>query len=162
MSEGIAGSISKSASPTLSRSVRVPLIRVSAAGCLISSIRDRRSGCPASQVGRPRVQCALRTRRPGRNHASPARVSVTHRGRENNFATVIFVAGGHISATRVPLILEPAREPNGTLLGHVARANPQWRSFNGEMEVIGVRWTACVHLPKLVHHHACGSHVELR
>jgi transcriptional regulator len=56
--------------------------------------------------------------------------------RENSFATIISVVDGHISATRVPLILDPARSPNGTLIGHVARANPQWRSFNGEAEVM--------------------------
>jgi transcriptional regulator len=56
--------------------------------------------------------------------------------RENSFATIISVEDGHISATRVPLILDSARGPNGTLIGHVARANPQWRSFNGEAEVI--------------------------
>ncbi len=56
--------------------------------------------------------------------------------RENSFATVISVAAGHVSGTRVPLILDPARGPNGTLLGHVARANPHWRSFNGETEVM--------------------------
>jgi len=56
--------------------------------------------------------------------------------RENSFATIISVADGHVSATRVPLILEPARGPHGTLLGHVARANPQWRSFDGATEAM--------------------------
>jgi transcriptional regulator len=56
--------------------------------------------------------------------------------RENSFATIISVVEGHLFATRVPLILDPARGPNGTLLGHVARANPQWRSFNGQNEVM--------------------------
>jgi transcriptional regulator len=56
--------------------------------------------------------------------------------RENSFATIISVADGHICATRVPLILDPSLGPNGTLIGHVARANPQWRSFDGEAEAM--------------------------
>src|SRR5229473_3392164 len=58
--------------------------------------------------------------------------------RENDFATVISGADGRICATRVPLILDHARGPNGTLIGHTARANPQWRSFDGEAEAMAV------------------------
>jgi transcriptional regulator len=56
--------------------------------------------------------------------------------RENSFATITSIVEGHLFSTRVPLILDPALGPSGTLLGHVARANPQWRSFNGENEVM--------------------------
>jgi transcriptional regulator len=57
--------------------------------------------------------------------------------RENSFATtIISVADAHICATRVPLILGPSLDPNGTLIAHVARANPQWRSFDGEAEAM--------------------------
>jgi transcriptional regulator len=56
--------------------------------------------------------------------------------RENSFATIISVVESHLFSSRVPLIVDPARGPNGTLLGHVARANPQWRSFNGQNEVM--------------------------
>jgi transcriptional regulator len=34
-------------------------------------------------------------------------------------------------ATHLPFLLEETRGPLGTLLGHVARANPQWRHFAG-------------------------------
>jgi transcriptional regulator len=56
--------------------------------------------------------------------------------RENSFATIISVADGRIGATRVPLMLDPALGPNGTLIGHIARANPQWRSFDGDAEAM--------------------------
>lgn len=56
--------------------------------------------------------------------------------RENSFATITSVVEGHLFSTRVPLILDPALGPRGTLLGHVARSNPQWRSFSGENEVL--------------------------
>src|SRR5260370_33741280 len=57
---------------------------------------------------------------------------------ENDFATVLSVADGRICVTRVPLILDHARGPNGSLIGHAARANPQWRSFDGEAEAMAV------------------------
>lgn len=36
-----------------------------------------------------------------------------------------------LAATHLPLLLHRDAGPHGTLLGHVARANPQWRSANG-------------------------------
>jgi transcriptional regulator len=56
--------------------------------------------------------------------------------REHGFATITNVVEGRLFSTRIPLILDPALGPNGTLLGHVARPNPQWRSFNGKNEVM--------------------------
>jgi transcriptional regulator len=40
-----------------------------------------------------------------------------------------------IDATPVPLLLEP-RGAHGTLVGHLARANPQWRSFDAGVEAL--------------------------
>lgn len=34
-------------------------------------------------------------------------------------------------ATHLPLVLDPTRGPNGALIGHVARANPQAAAFDG-------------------------------
>jgi transcriptional regulator len=56
--------------------------------------------------------------------------------RENSFATIISVADARIRATRVPLIVDPGLGPNGTLIGHIACANLQWRSFDGEAEAM--------------------------
>jgi transcriptional regulator len=39
--------------------------------------------------------------------------------------------GGLPFATHLPFLLERDRGPHGTLLGHVARANPHWRQFAG-------------------------------
>ena len=45
---------------------------------------------------------------------------------------VLFTGGeGGPFATHLPLLLDRARGPRGTLIGHVARANPHWRSFDG-------------------------------
>ncbi len=46
------------------------------------------------------------------------------------FGTLVTVdEAGVPFATHLPFLLDPAASPRGTLLGHVARANPQWRHF---------------------------------
>jgi transcriptional regulator len=46
------------------------------------------------------------------------------------FATLVGVdEAGAPFATHLPVLLDPAPAPRGTLLAHVARANPQWRLF---------------------------------
>ena len=37
---------------------------------------------------------------------------------------------GELVVNHVPFLLEAAHEANGTLVGHVARANPVWRAFS--------------------------------
>jgi transcriptional regulator len=53
-----------------------------------------------------------------------------------SFGTLVTVAGEQPVATRLPLILDRTRGRQGTLLGHVARANPQWRSFDGDRQCL--------------------------
>ena len=50
------------------------------------------------------------------------------------FATLVTIGGGPDPCiTHLPLIWEPGDSPHGTLLGHMARANPHWeRFFTGE------------------------------
>jgi len=56
----------------------------------------------------------------------------------HSFATLVTAANEQPVATRVPLILERSRGSRGTLLGHIARANPQWRSFDGERQCLAM------------------------
>ena len=56
----------------------------------------------------------------------------------HSFATLVTAAGEQPIATRVPLLLERSRGRQGTLLGHIARANPQWRSFDGERQCLAM------------------------
>jgi transcriptional regulator len=49
--------------------------------------------------------------------------------REYSFATLVSQVEGQLLATHLPLLLDHARGPNGTLRGHMACANPHWRSF---------------------------------
>ena len=56
--------------------------------------------------------------------------------RDYSFAILVTQQGGVPVATHLPLLLDAGRGPYGTLLGHVARANAQWRGFNGEQEAL--------------------------
>jgi transcriptional regulator len=49
--------------------------------------------------------------------------------RQYNFAILVTQHEGAPFATHLPFLLDAERGPHGTLLAHMARANPQWRSF---------------------------------
>ena len=46
----------------------------------------------------------------------------------HSFATLISGSGGALTANHIPLLLDADRGPQGTLVGHLARANDQWRT----------------------------------
>jgi transcriptional regulator len=54
-----------------------------------------------------------------------------------SFATVVTVADDVPFATHVPLLLEQ-RADGPALLGHVARANPHWRRFDGSRQALAI------------------------
>src|SRR6266571_1097663 len=56
--------------------------------------------------------------------------------RNYSFATLVTQHDGVPFATHVPLILEANEGPYGTLYGHIARANPQWRDFHETQQVL--------------------------
>jgi len=49
--------------------------------------------------------------------------------REHSFALLVTAAGGTPVATHLPFLYDPEPGPHGTLLCHMARANPQWKVF---------------------------------
>ena len=55
-----------------------------------------------------------------------------------SFATLVNTVDGHPFATHLPLLLDPSTSAHGALLGHMARANPQWRAFEGGQEVLAI------------------------
>ena len=55
--------------------------------------------------------------------------------RNYNFATLICTQRGEIGVSHLPLLLDRER---GVLRGHMARANPQWRMFSPENEVLAI------------------------
>ena len=50
---------------------------------------------------------------------------------DHPFATLVTPADPEPLISHVPLLLQPTSEPHGTLVGHVARANPHWRAAPG-------------------------------
>src|SRR2546421_5110841 len=42
-------------------------------------------------------------------------------------------AGGELLVNHIPFLVDPGRGEHGTLVGHVARANPVWKSFSKDM-----------------------------
>jgi len=58
--------------------------------------------------------------------------------RDNSFATLIAHSGGALFASHLPLLLDSARGDCGTLRGHMARANPQWRDFKDGAEALAI------------------------
>lgn len=66
----------------------------------------------------------------------PARVDALVR--ENPFAMVVSVVEDVPVATHCPVLLEGESVEGGTLIGHMASKNPQWRSFESSPEVLVV------------------------
>lgn len=54
------------------------------------------------------------------------------------FATLVSDLEGAPFATHLPLLLDRERGPQGTLLGHMARPNPQWQGFDGTRQVLAI------------------------
>jgi transcriptional regulator len=59
---------------------------------------------------------------------------ITH----NSFATLVSTVDGTLFATHLPLIFDRTHSSPGVLLGHVARANPHWRAFDGQQEALAI------------------------
>lgn len=67
----------------------------------------------------------------------------------HSFAILVSGAGEQLAATHLPLLIERTAGPRGTLVGHMARANPQWQAaagqnvlaiFSGPHAYISPRW----------------------
>jgi transcriptional regulator len=54
---------------------------------------------------------------------------------DHSFATLVTPAAGGPFISHLPLLLVAGSEPHGTLLGHMARANPQWQHAAGVSSV---------------------------
>jgi transcriptional regulator len=69
--------------------------------------------------------------------AQPDRVQLHAAIERYSFATLISGPDGHLFANHLPLMLDRQEGPHGTLIGHMARANPQWHSAAGT-EVLAI------------------------
>ncbi|VTT99661.1 transcriptional regulator : Transcriptional regulator OS=Singulisphaera acidiphila (strain ATCC BAA-1392 / DSM 18658 / VKM B-2454 / MOB10) GN=Sinac_7182 PE=4 SV=1: FMN_bind_2 [Gemmataceae bacterium] len=52
--------------------------------------------------------------------------------RRHSFGLLVSQLGGEPFATHLPFLLDSAAGPHGTLVGHVARANPHWQYLDGQ------------------------------
>lgn len=57
--------------------------------------------------------------------------------RAHPLAVLVTSSGGTLEANHLPLLIDPLPSPQGTLRGHVARANPLWRQLH-EDEALAV------------------------
>jgi transcriptional regulator len=68
--------------------------------------------------------------------ADPAEIAALMRA--TSFAALATSVDGCPVATHLPLLLDDTGGRPGKLLGHVARANDHWKSFDGETEALAV------------------------
>jgi len=67
------------------------------------------------------------------SHFAETRVAVLHEAiLRAGIATLVTAGAGGLEASHVPMLLDAEPAPFGTLLGHIARDNPQWRGGAGE------------------------------
>ncbi len=53
-----------------------------------------------------------------------------------NFATLVTTQNGVPLASHLPFLLDTERGSYGTLMAHMARANPQWQTFDSRQEAL--------------------------
>lgn len=53
-------------------------------------------------------------------------------------ATVVTMTARGLDANLIPLLFRPDGSALGTLIGHVARANPMWKDYRPEVEVLAI------------------------
>lgn len=58
--------------------------------------------------------------------------------RKNSFGTLVTQEGNAPFASHLPMLFRPNRGGHGTLVSHMARANPQWRHFAEGGEVLAI------------------------
>lgn len=72
-------------------------------------------------------------------HFEEPRIEVMHElMRTRPLATLVTLSSGGLEANHIPLHLVDTPAPFGTLRGHVARANPLWRDFATDVEVLAI------------------------
>ena len=53
-------------------------------------------------------------------------------------ATLVTLAPDGLRATILPMLFDPEDGAHGTLRGHLARPNPQWRDFDPDVEALAI------------------------
>jgi transcriptional regulator len=55
---------------------------------------------------------------------------------QHSFGLLISFVAGRPFATHLPLLLDRESSASGTLIGHTARSNPQWRELDGQTVLV--------------------------
>jgi transcriptional regulator len=55
---------------------------------------------------------------------------------QNSFGLLVSQVDGQSFASHLPFLLDRESAPNGALVGHMARANPQWREAQGQTALV--------------------------
>jgi transcriptional regulator len=58
--------------------------------------------------------------------------------RANPFCTLVTHGPDGLFASHIPLLLDSGAGPKGLLRGHLAKANPQWRTFAQDADVLAI------------------------
>ena len=73
------------------------------------------------------------------SHFKEERVPVLHAAIQRaGLATLVTVGPDGLDASHVPMLLDREAGPLGTLYGHVARANPQWRGASPDLQALAL------------------------
>ena len=57
---------------------------------------------------------------------------------ENSFGILINNTSGRLTGTHIPMELDKDENGNDVLVGHISKANPQWKNFNESEEVLAI------------------------
>ena len=72
-------------------------------------------------------------------HFKEDRVAVLHDAiRAYGFGTLVTSSEQELEASHLPLLLDPEPAPLGTVLGHLARANPQWTRVKPGFQALAI------------------------
>jgi transcriptional regulator len=67
------------------------------------------------------------------------RVEILHELiRAHPFAALVVLTSNGLDANHIPFQVDPHPIPFGTLRGHIARANPLWYQFSGDVEAMAI------------------------
>ena len=56
----------------------------------------------------------------------------------NPLATLVTLNDSGLTANHIPLLFDPDPAPHGKLIGHLARANNQWRDFDARVQALAI------------------------
>jgi transcriptional regulator len=72
-------------------------------------------------------------------HFKEDRIPVLHEAiRKYGFGTLVTSSEQELEASHLPLLLDSEPAPLGTVLGHLARANPQWRQIKPGFQALAI------------------------